>query len=119
MTRRRSRPNGMGMLDELLPGRHLTASMWIDRSAFRTHLLEEKAKHLLCRIGPFRVSKRPGRAAARPCMTSSVNLPLLEDPPPARIMLDRARVGMPGGHTSMLHRSLEIATRLGACDNLG
>lgn len=56
----------------------------------RTHLyvLEEKAKHLLRGIQPYRVGERSSRIAARSRMPGSVDLPLLEHASPTCIALD-------------------------------
>src|SRR5258707_9385353 len=77
-------------------------------SAFRQRVLDEESEHLPRGVGPPRIGVGAGGTAARPGMAGSVDDPLLEDRPPARIDMDRAAVGVPAGHPTVLHCCLHI-----------
>src|SRR6266851_4733227 len=70
--------------------------------------LDEESEHLPRGVGPPRIGVGAGGTAARPGMAGSVDDPLLEDRPPARIDMDRAAVGVPAGHPTVLHCCLHI-----------
>src|SRR5260370_7980953 len=44
-----------------------------------------------------------GRAASRPCVSSSMNVPVLKDFPPTRVGMDRAGISMPSRYPPAMH----------------
>jgi len=61
-------------------------------------MLEEKAQHFPRRIRSSRISVGARGATSRPCVSSSVNVPVLKDSAPARVGMDRSGIGMPSRH---------------------
>src|SRR6185437_374511 len=80
----------------------------VTSSAGRHRLLEEEAQHLPGGVGPPRIGVGPRRTAARPGMAGGMDDPLLQDRPPALIVLHGAAVGMPPGYLTMLHTELQV-----------
>src|SRR5947207_11112771 len=57
-------------------------------------MLEKEPEYFPGGIRPSRIGVRAGRAAARPCMSGSVDIPVLKDFPPTRVGMDRTGIGM-------------------------
>src|SRR5579883_3515916 len=66
-------------------------------------VLKEKAEHLARGIRSARIGVRPGRTAARPGMAGAADDPLFKDRPATGIDIERAAVGVPAGHLTVLH----------------
>lgn len=58
-------------------------------------MLEEKTHHFPCCVRSFWIGVGAGRAASGPCVSSAVDIPVLQYSAPARVAEDRAGVGMP------------------------
>lgn len=57
-------------------------------------MLEEEAQHFPRCIRSSRVSIRTDRAATRPCVSSSVYIPVLHDSASSHVAIDGAGIGM-------------------------
>src|SRR5216683_2488968 len=66
-------------------------------------MLEEETKHFPRCVGSSRISVGGRRAASRPCVSSSVGIPVLKDSAPTRVGMDRAGVGMPSRYQPAMH----------------
>ena len=66
-------------------------------------MFEEESQHFLGCVRSSRISVGTSRAASGPCVSGSVNIPVLKDFAPARVGMDRAGVGMPTRHSSAMH----------------
>src|SRR5438445_11392721 len=75
------------------------ASTWL----LWTRMLEEETKHFPRCVGSSRISVGARRAASRPCVSSSVDVPVLKDSAPTRVGMDRAGVGMPSRYPPAMH----------------
>src|SRR5690348_8174185 len=64
---------------------------------------EEEAQHFPCRIRPSRIGVRPRRAASRPCVSGSMDVPVLKDSAFARVDVDRAGIGVPARYLTAMH----------------
>src|SRR5579862_8561933 len=76
-------------------------------------MLQEEAQHLPRGIGPARIGVGTGGAASRPCVTGTVDLPLLEDGAPARVDMQRAGIGVSARNRSTMHLDLRTRRSLG------
>ena len=72
-------------------------------------MLEEETQHFPRCVRSSRISIGARRAASRPCMSSSVDVPVLKDSAPTRVGMDRAGIGMPSRYPPAMH------VLLGAC----
>src|SRR5690348_13297454 len=70
-------------------------------------LLEEEAQYLPGGIGSSRIGVETRGTSARSGMAGSVDNPLLQDRPPALIVLHGATIGMPARHPVMRHAELQ------------
>ena len=77
-------------------GLTLTSLLW-------ERMLEEESQHFPCGIWSSRISVGASRAASRPCVASSVDIPVLEDCTPARVGVGRAGIGMPSTCPPAMH----------------
>src|SRR5947209_6260005 len=66
-------------------------------------MVEEKSHHLAACIGSSWIGVATRRTAAGPGMAASVDVPLLEDRPSLRIVVDRAGVGEPSRRLATVH----------------
>ncbi|MDB5609288.1 MAG: hypothetical protein JWP25_6188 [Bradyrhizobium sp.] len=60
-------------------------------------MLEEETQHFPRCVRPSRMSVGACRAASRPCVSSSVDAPVLKDSAPTRVGMDRAGKACPPG----------------------
>src|SRR5258707_14621862 len=58
-------------------------------------MLEEETQHFPGCVRSSRIGIGASRTASRPCVSSSVNVPVLQDSAPTRVGMDRAGIGMP------------------------
>src|SRR5258708_26558521 len=96
-----------------LTGEIVTGTALVDphvslSSAGRQRLLEEEAQHLPGGVGSSGIGVGARGTPARPGMAGSVDDPLLQDRPPARILLHGATIGMPAGDPPVLHTELHL-----------
>src|SRR3982074_1165297 len=56
---------------------------------------EEKTQHFPRCVRSSRISVGARRAASRPCVSSAVDTPVLQDCAPTRVAMDREGIGMP------------------------
>src|SRR6266851_669017 len=66
-------------------------------------MLEEETQHFPRCVRSSRISIGARRAASRPCMSSSVDVPVLKDSAPTRVGMDRAGIGMPSRYPPAMH----------------
>src|SRR5262249_16888863 len=66
-------------------------------------MLEEEAQHFPRGIRSSRIGVGARSAASRPCVSSSVDVPVLKDSAPARVDMDRAGIGMPSRYPPAMH----------------
>src|ERR1700730_552618 len=66
-------------------------------------MLEEEKQHSIRCVRSSRISVGARRAASRPCVSSSVDVPVLEDSTPTRVGMDRAGIGMPSRYAPAKH----------------
>src|SRR5437588_12511648 len=66
-------------------------------------MLEEETEHFPRCVRSSRISVGARGASARPCMSSSVDVPVLKDSAPARIDMGRAGIGMSSRYPSAMH----------------
>src|SRR5258706_4904332 len=66
-------------------------------------MLEEETEHFPPCVGSPRISVGARRAASRPCVSSSVDVPVLKDSAPTRVGMERAGVGMPSRSPPTMH----------------
>src|SRR5712675_3680663 len=66
-------------------------------------MLEEETKHFPRCVGSSRISVGARRAASRPCVSSSVDVPVLQDSAPTGVGMDRAGIGMSSGYPPAMH----------------
>ena len=66
-------------------------------------MLEEETQHFPRGVRSSRVSVRGSRAASRPCVSCSVDVPVLKNSASARIGMDRAGEGVSSGYPPAMH----------------
>src|SRR5216684_5850599 len=66
-------------------------------------MLEEETQHFPRCVRSSRISVGARRAAPRPCVSSSVDVPVLKDSAPTRVGMDRAGIGMPSRYPPAMH----------------
>src|SRR3979490_938241 len=64
---------------------------------------EEKTQHFPRCVRSSRISVGARRAASRPCVSSAVDVPVLQDSAPTRVGMDRAGIGMPSRYPPGMH----------------
>jgi hypothetical protein len=69
-------------------------------------MLEEESQHFPRGVRSSRISVGASRVASRPCVSSSMDVPVLKDSAPARVGMDRAGIGMPSGYPPAIHLPL-------------
>src|SRR6202043_1941187 len=74
-------------LSAAMNGLTLTWLLW-------ERMLEEETQHFPRCVRSSRISVGARRAASRPCVSSSVDVPVLKDSAPTRVGMDRAGIGM-------------------------
>src|SRR5258708_9996183 len=77
-------------------GLTLTKLLW-------ERMLEEQTQHFPGCVRSSRISVGSRRAASRPCVSSSVDVPALKDSAPTRVGIDRAGIGMPSRYPPAMH----------------
>src|SRR5882757_3560469 len=66
-------------------------------------MLEEETQHFPGCVRSPRISVGARRAASRPCVPGSVDIPVLKDSAPTRAGMDRAGIGMPSSYLPAMH----------------
>ena len=66
-------------------------------------MLEEETQHFPRCVRSSRISVGARRAATRPSVSSSVDVPVLKDSAPTRVGMDRAGIGMPSRYPTAMH----------------
>src|SRR5438552_69748 len=66
-------------------------------------MLEEETEHFPRCVRSSRISVGARRAASRPSVSSSVDVPVLKDSAPTRVGMDRAGIGMPSRYPPAMH----------------
>src|SRR5882724_4414633 len=69
-------------------------------------MFEEKTKHFLCCVRSSRISVGARRAASGPCVSGSVDIPVLQHSASTRIYQDRSGISMPSGYLPVMHLPL-------------
>src|SRR3979411_3554287 len=69
----------------------------------RERMLEEETQHFPRCVRSSGISVGARRAASRPCVSSSVDVPVLKDSAPAGVGMDRAGIGMPSRYPPAMH----------------
>src|SRR6478752_6094081 len=72
-------------------------------SARLSRMLEEETQHFPRCVRSSRISVGADRAASRPCVSSSVDIPVLQDSAPTRVAMDSAGIGMPSRYLPAMH----------------
>src|SRR5262245_15456954 len=81
-------------------------------------MLEEKPHHFPCCVRSSPVSIGAHRASPRPCVSSSVDSPVLEDVAPTGVTVDGASIGVTSCHLPAMHVSFCALCFEGLLDNL-
>src|SRR5258708_19117523 len=66
-------------------------------------VLQEETQHFPRCVRSSRISVGADRAASRPCVSSSVDIPVLQDSAPTRVAMDSAGIGMPSRYLPAMH----------------
>ena len=66
-------------------------------------MLEEKTKHFPCCVRSSRIRVGARRTPSGPCVSGSVDIPVLNDSAPTRAGMDRAGIGMPSSYLPAMH----------------
>src|SRR6266702_567465 len=66
-------------------------------------MLEEETEHFPRCVRSSRISVGARRAAARPCVSSTVDVPVLKDSAPTRVGMDPAGIAMPTRNPPAMH----------------
>jgi hypothetical protein len=69
-------------------------------------MLEEETQHFPRCVRSSRIGVGARRAASRPCVSGSVDVPVLKDSAPNRIGMDGAGIGMPSRYPPVMHMLL-------------
>src|SRR3979409_759297 len=69
----------------------------------RERMLEEETQHFPRCVRSSRISVGARRAASRPCVSSAVDTPVLQDCAPTRVAMDREGIGMPSWYLPAMH----------------
>src|SRR5258705_10322270 len=77
-------------------GLTLTLLLW-------ERMLEKETQHFPRCVRSSRISVGACRAASRPCVSSSVNVPVLKNFAPTRVGVDRAGIGMSSRYPPTMH----------------
>src|SRR5580700_5563243 len=81
-------------------------------------MLKEETQHFPRCVRSSRIGVGARRAASRPSVSSSVDVPVLEDSAPTRVGMDRAGIGVPSGYPSAMHLLLRARRSDGLLKNL-
>src|SRR5450631_4046725 len=81
-------------------------------------MLEEETEHFPRCVRSSRISVGARGASSRPCVSSSVDVPVLKDSTPACVDMDRASIGMPSGYPPAMHLLLDAHRFYGVLKNL-
>src|SRR5712691_1826274 len=91
----------------------------LTRTSLRWHrMLEEETQHFPRCVRSARIGVRADGAASRPCMSSSVDIPVLQDCAPTRIAMDSAGIGMASRYLATMHLLLRARRFHGLLKNL-
>lgn len=74
-----------------------------DLSRLRKRMLEEKTQHFSRCVRSSRVSIGACGASSRPCVSSAVDAPVLDDMTPAGVAMDGASIGVASSDPSAMH----------------
>jgi hypothetical protein len=77
-----------------------------------------KTKHFPCRVRCSRISVEAGGAASGPCVSRSVDIPVLQHSAPTGVAQDRSGIGMPSGVPARDAPSLRVHRSHGLLENL-
>src|SRR5258708_12557902 len=69
-------------------------------------MLEEETHHFPRCVRSAWIGVGARRAASRPCVSSSVDVPVLNDSAPTRVGMDRAGIGIPSRYPPAMHMLL-------------
>jgi hypothetical protein len=94
--------------------RQLRSFHWL----LQERMLKEETQHFPRCVRPPRIGVRADRTAARPCVASSVDVPVLKDCTPARVGMDRAGIAMPSSYPSAMHFLLRARLFHGLLKNM-
>ena len=73
---------------------------------FGERMLEEKAQYFPRCVRSARIGVGARRAAAGPCVSGAVDIPVLQYSASTRVAQDRSCIGMPSGYLPAMHRLL-------------
>src|SRR6266481_431093 len=71
-------------------------------------MLKEETQHFPRCVRSSRISVGACRAASRPCVSGSVDVPVLKDTAPTRVGMDRAGIGMASRYPPATHPLLRV-----------
>src|SRR5882724_4338249 len=66
-------------------------------------MLEKKTKHFPCCVRSSRIGVGARRATSGPCVSGSVDIPVLQHSASTRVAQDRSSVGMPSRYLPAVH----------------
>ncbi len=69
----------------------------------RKRILEEETHHFPRCVRSSRIGVGARRTTSRPCVSSSVDVPVLKDSAPTGVGMDRAGIGMPSRYPPAMH----------------
>ena len=81
-------------------------------------MLEEETQHFLCCVRSSRIGIGARGAASGPCMSGSVDIPVLQHSASARVAQDRSGKGMPAGYLPTMHLLLRVHRSQRLLENL-
>src|SRR5579863_7460335 len=84
----------------------------------RKRMLEEETQHFSRCIRSVRIGVGTRRAASGPCVSGSVDFPMLKDSASGGVGMDRAGVRMPSGYLPAMHVHLRARPADGLPDNV-
>src|SRR6476660_9898847 len=81
-------------------------------------MLEEETQHFPGCVRSSRIGVGARRTASRPCVSSSMDVPVLTDAAPTRVGMDRAGIGMPSRYPPAMHLLLRARRSHRLLENL-
>ena len=78
----------------------------------------EETQHFPRCVRSLRISVGARRAASRPSVSGSMNVPVLKDSSPTRVGMDRAGIGVPPSYPPAMHLPLRARRSDGLLKNL-